>query len=252
MASGTKKRRQSIEVFRLRLRETVNEGDEGDDGESVASSSTRSLLSLPENEPALPSPKNGEARPQQTAQQKETQPRQEQPVARLERTVSRQDTRRRLRVEINIDEDSDEEFAPGQEIKIDNDSGDEDIDGREPSERRKPCLIASSSSGDDGSTRTMRCSLDAAESAPTATDVHVIEAVAELDENVDSTEHNELLTPEEPEATETAQLQTVPRNKISPTAQPTDSIRESRRVVLVTRPSQRYVRYLSTASQVVV
>uniref|UniRef100_H3GSK0 VPS9 domain-containing protein n=1 Tax=Phytophthora ramorum TaxID=164328 RepID=H3GSK0_PHYRM len=201
---ATPKRRQSIEVFRLRLRETLNEG--GDDGESVASSS---LQSLPEQEPLTPRP--------------EPKQRREQP-GRANKPVARQHTRRLVRMDVNIDEDGDEEFAVGQEIKIDDDSDDDDeIDGREPSERLRPCLVASSSSGDDGSSRTMRCSLDAA-------DARAIEAVAQLDERVDTSEQNE-------EPLDKAAVQT--RSKSPSVAQDNDSIRESRRVVLVTRPSQR-------------
>ncbi|GMF19125.1 unnamed protein product [Phytophthora lilii] len=211
------KRRQSIEVFRLRLRETVNEGEDGD---SVAGGSSRSLLSLPEQEAAPQPPESRHAQRRQSPAD----------------TEGRTAARRRVRVEIDIDEDSDEELAASQEIKIDVDS-DEDIDGREPSERRKPCLIASSSSGDDGSTRTMRCSLDAADSPPPAADAEVrtIESVAQLDETIDTPE---LLAAKEPEA-RTAEVQTVPRANASLSPQSKDNIRESRRVVLVTRPSQR-------------
>ncbi|ETP06812.1 hypothetical protein F441_16863 [Phytophthora nicotianae CJ01A1] len=238
------RRRQSIEVFRLRLRETVNEGGDDESGNGSA----RSLLSLPEQEPVtapLPSPKDSE---QQTKLKPEDIPKQTQNRSdgRVERTVIRQDTRPNYRVEINIDEDSDEdsdeEFVAGQEIKIDEDSEDEeDIDGREPSERRRPCLIASSSSGDDGSTRTMRCSLDAADSPSPVVEVNevgAIESVDQLDESIDTSESNEL--PEEPEIADfTGPIPTVPGDNSSLTAQPKDNIRESRRVVLVTRPSQR-------------
>lgn len=226
------RRRQSIEVFRLRLRETVNEGGDDENG------SARSLLSLPEQEAVtapLPSPQDS------TKQKQKDAPKQKQENANTsaERTVSRQDTRSRLGVEINIDKDSDEEFVDGQEIKIDDDSEDEeDIDGREPSERRRPCLIASSSSGDDGSTRTMRCSLDAADSpSPVVEDneAGAIEAVAQLDESINLAESNEL--PEEPEIADFTGPG-YPEPGDNP-LQPKDNIRESRRVVLVTRPSQR-------------
>ncbi|POM71440.1 Hypothetical protein PHPALM_11993, partial [Phytophthora palmivora] len=208
------KRRQSIEVFRLRLRETVNEGDDG---------STQSLASLPEKEPLLtpqPSPKAQE----HTKEKKKRQ----------EKTVTRRNTPPRAPVEIKIDDDSDEEFVAGQEIKIDDDSEEEDIDGREPSERRRPCLITASSSGD--SIRTMRCSLDAADS-PSTVDAGAIEAVAQLDETVETTESNAL---EEVETADfTGRLPSV--SEPAPMSQPKDNIRESRRVVLVTRPSQREI-----------
>ncbi|KAF1790548.1 PH domain-like [Phytophthora cactorum] len=230
MAMRTR-RRQSIEVFRLRLRETVNEGGDDESGNG----SGRSLLSLPEQEAS---------QGQRTPDQIETKPkqRQEDTGSRVKRTVIRKDTWPRGSVEINIDEDSDEEFVAGQEIKIDEDSEDEeDIDGREPSERRRPCLIASSSSGDDGSTRTMSCSLDAADSPSPLVEVNevgAIESVAQLDESIDTAEPSEL--PEEPEIADfTGPVHPEPRDNPSPTAQPKDNIRESRRVVLVTRPSQR-------------
>ncbi|KAF1774485.1 PH domain-like [Phytophthora cactorum] len=237
MAMRTR-RRQSIEVFRLRLRETVNEGGDDESGNG----SGRSLLSLPEQEAVtapLPSPKDSE---RQTKLKHKSKQRQEDTGSRVKRTVIRKDTWPRGSVEINIDEDSDEEFVAGQEIKIDEDSEDEeDIDGREPSERRRPCLIASSSSGDDGSTRTMSCSLDAADSPSPLVEVNevgAIESVAQLDESIDTAEPSEL--PEEPEIADfTGPVHPEPRDNPSPTAQPKDNIRESRRVVLVTRPSQR-------------
>ncbi|KAG6586589.1 Type I inositol 3 [Phytophthora cinnamomi] len=259
MATG--KRRHSIEVFRLRLRETVNDGDDGESvgsgGGGSGSGSARSLLSLPEQEQVthasphdagqLPSK---EERHKLKKQQSRRKQRQEHPK-QAERTVARQ---RRVHVEVNIDEDSEEEFAPGQEIKIDADSEveeeeeeEEDIDGREPSERCKPRLLASMSSGADSSTRTMRCSLDAAEPPSTAGvedvgEVRAIEAVAQLDENIDDTaEPGDMLAPEEPEPTTAdADALVEPRaTSVSSAAQPKDNIRESRRVVLVTRPSQR-------------
>ncbi|KAE9042445.1 hypothetical protein PR002_g3902 [Phytophthora rubi] len=242
------KRRQSIEVFRLRLRETVNDGD---DGERVGSGSgsARSLLSLPEHEQEQeqdPPSVNDVGRLRSEEKKTQRRKQRQEPLKKVERTTTRQ---RRARVEVKIDEDSDEEFAPGQEIKIDDDSEEEedeveDIDGREPSERCRPRLLASMSSGADSSTRTMRCSLDAAESPPTMVDVgeiRAIEAVAQLDENIDdAAEPGDLLAPEEPQATTaTAEMQAVPRSKSPSAAQPKDNIRESRRVVLVTRPSQR-------------
>ncbi|KAG3089021.1 hypothetical protein PI124_g17606 [Phytophthora idaei] len=221
MAMRTR-RRQSIEVFRLRLRETVNEGGDDESGNGSA----RSLLTLPEQEAVtapLPSPKDSE---RQTKLKHKPKQRHEDTGSRVKRTVIRKDTWPRGSVEIKIDEDSEDE---------------EDIDGREPSERRRPCLIASSSSGDDGSTRTMSCSLDAADSPSPLVEVNevgAIESVAQLDESIDTAAPSEL--PEEPEIADfTGPVHPEPRDNPSPTAQPKDNIRESRRVVLVTRPSQR-------------
>ncbi|POM63388.1 Dynein light chain, partial [Phytophthora palmivora] len=180
------KRRQSIEVFRLRLRETVNEGDDG---------STQSLASLPEKEPLL-TPESSPKAQEHTKEKKKRQ----------EKTVTRRNTPPRAPAEIKIDDDSDEEFVAGQEIKIDDDSEEEDIDGREPN-------------------------------SPSTVDAGAIEAVAQLDETVETTESNAL---EEVETADfTGRLPSV--SEPAPMSQPKDNIRESRRVVLVTRPSQREI-----------
>lgn len=197
------KRRQSIEVFRLRLRETVNEGDD----DSVASSSARSLLSLPEHE-------------QETEQKL--------PRTRSERTVTRQDTAQRLP-------------EPRIEGELIVDEEEEDIDGRSPNERLKPRLITSMSSGDSSSSRTLRCSQESAPVEIDIDDLPLIESVAKLDDHAEASEGNgsalELLVPEEPEGTDTTEE--VPKSKPTPLAQTKDNSRSSRRVVLVTRPSQR-------------
>lgn len=233
MAMGTK-RRQNIEVFQLQLRGTVNEGD--DDDESAGSGQSRDLSSLSVHETATDS-QDSERQGQQKEPRKEMLPVEDHSQKSLVvLPLMRPTTRARVPVDVYIDEDSDEEVVAGQEIKIDEESdNEEDIDGREPHERRKPCLIASSSSGGDGSTRTIRCSLDAADSPSTLTesnDVGVIEAVVRLDESDEVAE----LTEEHETVDLTGQVQTAPR---SSTAQPMDNMRESRRVVLVTRPSQR-------------
>ncbi|KAG7396316.1 hypothetical protein PHYBOEH_002497 [Phytophthora boehmeriae] len=215
------KRRQSIEVFRLRLRETVNEGD---DSESAASGSARSLMSLPEQDQAtnttaaintIKSPSDGERMLEKTSSG---------------RVLSRQELLRRLQQE-RIDEEQE--------------AVEEDIDGRDPSERQRPPLMMSLSSG-DSSSRTMRCSLDAAENAAIEVDIDdlpLIEDVAKLDGNSETTEANgsssSLLAHEDPEAVEAAEAQAVPPSKPTPLAQTKDNARASRRVVLVTRPSQR-------------
>ncbi|CEG41638.1 hypothetical protein L917_16260 [Plasmopara halstedii] len=234
MAISTESR-QNIEVFQLQLRETINEGN---DDESRSSDSTCTLINLSEQETTTVL-QDSHQQVQQQECSKETLS-----LARHDQTsesiAMRQTTQPYVQVDVYIDEDSEEEFVAGQEIKIDADSEEEeDIDGREPHERRRPCLVASSSSGDDGSTRTIRCSLDAAESPSIPAevdDVKVIEDVVQLHEAIDTVEMIE-----EPETVEfTGPTETpVRRSKHSFTAQPLDNMRESRRVVLVTRPSQR-------------
>ncbi|RLN86490.1 hypothetical protein BBJ28_00003683 [Nothophytophthora sp. Chile5] len=223
------KRRQSIEVFRLRLRETVNEGD---DSESVGSSSTRSLLSLQEQEQeqeqeqAVVSP-TAEAKTDGTV----APAKREKLLKRTESIERKQrDERRRERRRVFA------EKPRGHEADSEG-----DIDGRER-DARKPHLVASSSSGDDGSSRTMRCSLDAAESAPTeeTSDVHTIEAVAQLDESFASAERPPSSEPAPAKGPEPeSQAQIPPPSKPTPLAATKSNSRSSRRVVLVTRPSQR-------------
>uniref|UniRef100_M4BVF7 Uncharacterized protein n=1 Tax=Hyaloperonospora arabidopsidis (strain Emoy2) TaxID=559515 RepID=M4BVF7_HYAAE len=247
MATGT--RRQSIEVFRLRLRETMNEGD---DSESVSSTpSTPSIASFPEQQElsvTLPSQESNSSRrlmypieeittEEETREQQQQQQSQEEAV---EKTVAR----RPVRLDVNIDEDSDEnQFFAGQEIQIDDDSREEEeIDGREPQAGRKPPFLATSySSGDDSSSRTLRCSLDAVNvpSFLDASDARAIEAVAQLEESLESLESEERMMATEAESAAATTVQKTTRSNSLPAAQSKDTLRESRCVVLVTRPSQR-------------
>ncbi|CAI5701974.1 unnamed protein product [Peronospora effusa] len=237
----TIKRRESIEVFRLRLRETVNEGD---DSESVG---TRGLLSLSEQEQvSIPLSR---AKESAGYERKETMKKQQQQgLEEIAHEVEKTAAKRPIRVEVPIDKDSDkeEEFVTTeQKIQIDAESEneeEEDIDGREHSERCKPFLLTSSSSSDGSSTRTMRCSLDAADSPSTAIndgDTGAMEVLEQLDEHEKVSETNELVTTENGINMETTAVQTASCLQSPRTSQPKDNSRESRRVVLVTRPSQR-------------
>lgn len=257
MAMGN--RRQSIEVFRLRLRETMNEGD--DSAQPTPSSLSEEVqelsVLLPRQEHAPPSSRRMMYPIEEvttTEETREQQQRQDEAVRTTERTV----VRRPVCLDVSIDDEEDSEEVPGQDLLIRgcaDSQEEEDIDGRDrpPARRKPPFLSASCSSGDESSSKTLRCSLDAVNCPSLAVDageVRAIEAVAQLDERLDSLETEAVGMEIEAESAETTAVQEMSRSKSSPTAQSKDSLRESRCVVLVTRPSQRYVQHRRICSSI--
>ncbi|TDH73094.1 hypothetical protein CCR75_004723 [Bremia lactucae] len=212
--------RQNIEVFQLRLRETLNEG--GDD-DSVG---TIGLNAFSTSEDATATAREPKSSRLQTPISQKTIP-----TVNPRLLITLLETKQNDRVQQNHANDSAMEFVETSQVN------EEDIDGREPHEKRRPCLLASKS-GDDGSTRTMRCSLDAAEAPLIITTADTSSATntqVPLDEPFQSIELSD-----EPVSTNvTLQSKpTVDRSKRA-SSELMESVCESRQVVLVTRPSQR-------------
>ncbi|KAI9920728.1 hypothetical protein PsorP6_000211 [Peronosclerospora sorghi] len=136
----TEKRRQSIEVFRLRLRETVNEGE---DGESSSSPKNTPEDGVGQSELVVPlSSPNETGRYEKVEGEKETE---------QCRPDGRDSSRSRMKIGIEDDRERDQvasKFVHGD---------------RHEKHSCKRLLLTSSSCGNNCSSRTISCSLDAAD-----------------------------------------------------------------------------------------
>ncbi|KAI9919849.1 hypothetical protein PsorP6_015609 [Peronosclerospora sorghi] len=105
----------------------------------------------------------------------------------------------------------------------------------------KRLLLTSSSCGDNCSSRTISCSLDAAYLSSPLSIKELSSVAAESDQMMESLEENKVVTGDEAEPGEATRGQSVSRSHSSSVALAKQEMGQSRRVVLVTRPSKRYV-----------
>ncbi|KAI9912561.1 hypothetical protein PsorP6_006700 [Peronosclerospora sorghi] len=215
----TEKRRQSIEVFRLRLRDTVNEGE---DGESSRSPKNTPEDGMGQSELVVPlSSPNENGSDEKVEEEKETE-------------HCRPDKRdcSRFRMKIGIEDDRERDQVASKFVHGD----------RHEKHSCKRLLLTSSSCGDNCSSRTISCSLDAANYLSSPLSIKELSSVAaESDQMMESLEENKVVTGDEAEPGEATRGQSVSRSHSSSVALAKQEMGQSRRVVLVTRPSQRYV-----------
>ncbi|KAI9909951.1 hypothetical protein PsorP6_010411 [Peronosclerospora sorghi] len=209
----TEKRRQSIEVFRLRLRETMNEGDDGESSNS---------------------PKNT---PDDGVGQSELVPKRERERRKKEGEKEtehcRPDEREcsRYGMKIGIEDDHERDQVASKFVHGD----------RHKKHSCKRLLLTSSSCGINCSSRTISCSLDAADFSSPLSIKELSSVEAESDQMMESLEENKVVTGDEDEPGEATRVQSVSRSHSSSVALAKQEMGQSRRVLIVTGPSQRYV-----------
>ncbi|KAI9921559.1 hypothetical protein PsorP6_000589 [Peronosclerospora sorghi] len=213
----TEKRRQSIEVFRLRLRETVNEGDDGESSSSPNNTPEDGGVGQRELVVPLSSP-NENGSDEKGGAEKETE---------HGRPDERDCSRGGMKVGIEDDREREQvasKFVHGE---------------RHEKQCCKRLLFTSSSCGDNCSSRTISCSLDAADlSSPLSID-ELSSVPADSDPMMESLEENKVVTRDEAEPGEATRGRSGSRSHSSSVALAKQEMGQSRRVVLVTRPSQR-------------
>ncbi|KAI9907498.1 hypothetical protein PsorP6_002995 [Peronosclerospora sorghi] len=205
----TEKRRQSIEVFRLRLRETSSSSPKNTPEDGVGQSELVVPLSSP-NE-------NGS----------------DEKVGEKETEHCRPDERdySRSGMKISIEDDRERDQVASKFVHGD----------RHEKHSCKRLLLTSSSCGDSCSSRTISCSVDAADFSSPLSIKELSSVAAESEQMMESLEEKKVVTGDEAEPGAATRGQSVSRSHSSSVALAKQEMGQSRRVVLVTRPSQRYV-----------
>ncbi|KAI9913208.1 hypothetical protein PsorP6_005987 [Peronosclerospora sorghi] len=203
----TEKRRQSIEVFCLRLRETVNEGD---DGESIISPKNTPEDGVGHSELVVPlSSPNENGSDEKVEGEKE-----EEHFRPDERDFSRSG------IKIGIEDDRERDKVASKFVHGD----------RHEKHSCKRLILTSSSCGDNCSSRTISYGLDAADLSSPLSIKELSIVAAKSDQMMESLEENKVVTGDEAEPGEATRGQSVSRSHSSSAALWKQEMGQSRRV----------------------